>query len=228
MVTDNSIPFFLDYFMNVFIYTIMTERYDHDWKWFYAQFILFIITSHKLEKTQTLNSNSTIYGNGTNPRSQAKVHLFQQVMIVKCSATFHPQPFLLCMSLFVCLFLACAVSAMLCEVVASGVSSRAKSGSVDGEKVKGDMDFDVVLCQLELMERALQLCHLLPPGFMPVSLNSYHTSHTQPCVSLSGCLIGLNSHSSCSATPIFGRERGQIFVCTFPRLVSVWWNLRAA
>lgn len=110
---------------------------------------------------------------------------------------------------------------MLCEVVASGVSSRVKSGSVDGEKVKGDMDFDVVLCQSELMERALQLCHLLPPGVMPVSLNSYHTSHTQPCVSLSGCLIGLNSHSSCSATPIFGRERGLIFVCAFHWSVSV-------
>lgn len=110
---------------------------------------------------------------------------------------------------------------MLCEAVASGVSSRVESGSVDGEKVKGDMDFDVVLCQSELMERALQLCHLLPPGFMPVSLNSYHTSLTQPCVSLSGCLIGLDSHSSCSATPTFGREWGQIFECTFPRLVSV-------
>lgn len=118
------------------------------------------------------------------------------------------------MSLFVCLFLACAVSAMLCEVVASGVSSRVKSGGVDGEEVKGDMDFDVVLCQSELMERALQLCHLLPPGFLPVSLNSYHTSQTQPCVSLSGCLIGLNSHSSCSATPIFGREKGSdLCVC---------------
>ncbi|TWW60129.1 Glycerol-3-phosphate acyltransferase 1, mitochondrial [Takifugu flavidus] len=62
---------------------------------------------------------------------------------------------------------ACAVSAMLCEVVASGVSSSVKSGGVDGEKVKGDMDFDVVLCQSELIERALQLCHLLPPGFLP-------------------------------------------------------------
>lgn len=117
---------------------------------------------------------------------------------------------------------------MLCEVVASGVSSRVKSGSVDGEKVKGDMDFDVVLCQSELMERALQLCHLLPPGYLPVSLNSYLPSHTQPCVSLSGCLIGLNSHSSCSATPIFGRERSQIFVCTFHLSVSVWWNLKYA
>uniref|UniRef100_H3BXE6 Glycerol-3-phosphate acyltransferase 2, mitochondrial n=1 Tax=Tetraodon nigroviridis TaxID=99883 RepID=H3BXE6_TETNG len=35
------------------------------------------------------------------------------------------------------------------------------------EKGKGDMDFDVVLCQSELMERALQLCRLLPPGFLP-------------------------------------------------------------
>ncbi|KAM9360108.1 glycerol-3-phosphate acyltransferase 2, mitochondrial [Symphorus nematophorus] len=62
---------------------------------------------------------------------------------------------------------ACAVSAMLCEVAGSGVSSRVRSGSVDGEKLKGDMEFDVVLCQSELTERALQLCHLLPPGSMP-------------------------------------------------------------
>ncbi|XP_068581670.1 glycerol-3-phosphate acyltransferase 2, mitochondrial [Cebidichthys violaceus] len=54
---------------------------------------------------------------------------------------------------------ACAVSAMLCEVVGSG--------GVDGEQVNSDMEFDVVLCQSELTERALQLCHLLPPGFMP-------------------------------------------------------------
>lgn len=101
---------------------------------------------------------------------------------------------------------------MLCEVVASGVSSSMKSGSVEGEKVKGDMDFDVVLCQSELMERALQLCHLLPPGFLPVGLNSYHSSHTQPCVSLSGCLIELNSHSSGSAAHIFGRDKFHISV----------------
>ncbi|XP_039658566.1 glycerol-3-phosphate acyltransferase 2, mitochondrial isoform X2 [Perca fluviatilis] len=62
---------------------------------------------------------------------------------------------------------ACAVSAMLCEVVGSGVSSRVRSDGVDGEQVNGDMEFDVVLCQSELTERALQLCHLLPPGFMP-------------------------------------------------------------
>ncbi|XP_035847185.1 glycerol-3-phosphate acyltransferase 2, mitochondrial isoform X2 [Sander lucioperca] len=62
---------------------------------------------------------------------------------------------------------ACAVSAMLCEVVGSGVSSRLRSDGVDGEQDNSDMEFDVVLCQSELMERALQLCHLLPPGFMP-------------------------------------------------------------
>uniref|UniRef100_A0A3Q3WPL6 Uncharacterized protein n=1 Tax=Mola mola TaxID=94237 RepID=A0A3Q3WPL6_MOLML len=62
---------------------------------------------------------------------------------------------------------ACAVSAMLCEVASSGVSSRMRSGIVGEEEVKGDMEFDVVLCQSELTERALQLCHLLPPGFMP-------------------------------------------------------------
>ncbi|XP_053181829.1 glycerol-3-phosphate acyltransferase 2, mitochondrial [Scomber japonicus] len=62
---------------------------------------------------------------------------------------------------------ACAVSAMLCEVACSGVSSRVRSDGVEGEEVKGDMEFDVVLCQSELTERTLQLCHLLPPGFMP-------------------------------------------------------------
>ncbi|XP_056233149.1 glycerol-3-phosphate acyltransferase 2, mitochondrial isoform X2 [Seriola aureovittata] len=62
---------------------------------------------------------------------------------------------------------ACAVSAMLCEVAVSGVSSRVRSDGVDGEEVRGDMEFDVVLCQSELTERALQLCHLLPPGFVP-------------------------------------------------------------
>ncbi|KAM4577507.1 glycerol-3-phosphate acyltransferase 2, mitochondrial [Odontesthes bonariensis] len=62
---------------------------------------------------------------------------------------------------------ACAVSAMLCEVVFSGVSSKVRTDGVEGEEVKGDMEFDVVLCQAELTERALQLCHLLPPGVMP-------------------------------------------------------------
>uniref|UniRef100_A0A8C7Y3J6 Glycerol-3-phosphate acyltransferase 2, mitochondrial n=1 Tax=Oryzias sinensis TaxID=183150 RepID=A0A8C7Y3J6_9TELE len=62
---------------------------------------------------------------------------------------------------------ACAVSAMLREVVFSGVSSRVRTDGVEGEEVKDDMEFDVVLCQTELTERALQLCHLLPPGSMP-------------------------------------------------------------
>ncbi|XP_008279794.1 glycerol-3-phosphate acyltransferase 2, mitochondrial [Stegastes partitus] len=62
---------------------------------------------------------------------------------------------------------ACAVSAMLCEVAFSGVSSRVRSDGVQGDEVRGDMEFDVVLCQSNLTERALQLCHLLPPGFMP-------------------------------------------------------------
>uniref|UniRef100_A0A665T5A8 Glycerol-3-phosphate acyltransferase 2, mitochondrial n=1 Tax=Echeneis naucrates TaxID=173247 RepID=A0A665T5A8_ECHNA len=54
---------------------------------------------------------------------------------------------------------ACAVSSMLCEVAISGV--------------KSDLEFDVVLCQSELTERALQLCHLLPPGYMPPCQSSY-------------------------------------------------------
>ncbi|XP_035022138.2 glycerol-3-phosphate acyltransferase 2, mitochondrial [Hippoglossus stenolepis] len=62
---------------------------------------------------------------------------------------------------------ACAVSAMLCEVAISGVSSGVRNDGVDSAEVRGDTDFDVVLCQSELTERALQLCHLLPPGFMP-------------------------------------------------------------
>lgn len=77
-------------------------------------------------------------------------------------------------------FLACAVSAMLCELVGSGLSSRVRSGGVDGEQVNGDMEFDVALCQSKLTERALQLCHLLPPGFMPVSRDSHCArTHTQ-------------------------------------------------
>ncbi|XP_013857994.1 glycerol-3-phosphate acyltransferase 2, mitochondrial, partial [Austrofundulus limnaeus] len=62
---------------------------------------------------------------------------------------------------------ACAVSAMLCEVVFTGVSSRVRTDGVKGEEVKGDMEFNVVLGQSELVEKALQLCHLLPPGVMP-------------------------------------------------------------
>ncbi|XP_054629988.1 glycerol-3-phosphate acyltransferase 2, mitochondrial isoform X2 [Dunckerocampus dactyliophorus] len=62
---------------------------------------------------------------------------------------------------------ACAVSAMLYEVAGSGVSGKVRSDSIDGGKVKGDLEFDVVLLQSELTERALQLCHLLPPGFTP-------------------------------------------------------------
>ncbi|XP_034093910.1 glycerol-3-phosphate acyltransferase 2, mitochondrial [Gymnodraco acuticeps] len=62
---------------------------------------------------------------------------------------------------------ACVVSAMLCEVVCSGVSSRVRSDGVDGEQVSGDMKCDVLLCESELTERALQLSHLLPPGFLP-------------------------------------------------------------
>uniref|UniRef100_A0A3Q2R370 Glycerol-3-phosphate acyltransferase 2, mitochondrial n=1 Tax=Fundulus heteroclitus TaxID=8078 RepID=A0A3Q2R370_FUNHE len=62
---------------------------------------------------------------------------------------------------------ACAVSAMLCEVVFSGASSRVRTDGAKGEEVRGDMEFDVVLGQSELTEKALQLCHLLPPGMMP-------------------------------------------------------------
>uniref|UniRef100_A0A8C6TCG6 Glycerol-3-phosphate acyltransferase 2, mitochondrial n=1 Tax=Neogobius melanostomus TaxID=47308 RepID=A0A8C6TCG6_9GOBI len=68
---------------------------------------------------------------------------------------------------------ACAVSAMLSDVAGSGVSSRVRSNGVDGEAVKGDMEFDVALCQTELTDRALKLCHLLPPGFTPPCQSSH-------------------------------------------------------
>lgn len=62
----------------------------------------------------------------------------------------------------VCLCVACAVSAMLSEVVGCGGG--------------GDLEFDVVLGQEELTEKSLQLTHLLSPGFIPVSLVQTHTS----------------------------------------------------
>lgn len=118
-------------------------------------------------------------------------------------------------------FLACAVLAMLREAASGGVSSRGRSGGVNGQEVKGDVEFDVVLCQSELTERALQLCHLLPPGFMPVSLNSYHTQpRATLCVSFNGCLMELNSHSSCSGAPISATE---ISNCLCVLCVCVCW-----
>lgn len=56
---------------------------------------------------------------------------------------------------------ACAVSAMLSEVVGCGGG--------------GDQEFDVVLGQEELAEKSLQLTHLLPPGYIPVSLAQTRT-----------------------------------------------------
>ncbi|XP_008334392.1 glycerol-3-phosphate acyltransferase 2, mitochondrial isoform X2 [Cynoglossus semilaevis] len=62
---------------------------------------------------------------------------------------------------------ACAVSAMLSKVSASGISYVVRGGRADGAEVKGVTRFDVVLCQSELIEHALQLCHLLSPGLLP-------------------------------------------------------------
>ena len=64
---------------------------------------------------------------------------------------------------------------MLCDVAGSGIGSGGRSAGAVGDEAKADVEFDVALCQTELTERALQLCHLLPPGFMPVSINSHHT-----------------------------------------------------
>lgn len=60
-----------------------------------------------------------------------------------------------------CLCEACAVSAMLSEVVGCGGG--------------GDQEFDVVLGQEELTEKSLQLTHLLSPGYIPVSLAQTRT-----------------------------------------------------
>lgn len=60
-----------------------------------------------------------------------------------------------------CLCEACAVSAMLREVVGCGGG--------------GDQEFDVVLGQEELTEKSLQLTHLLSPGYIPVSLAQTRT-----------------------------------------------------
>lgn len=54
----------------------------------------------------------------------------------------------------VCVYTACAVSALLCEVAGCG---------------GGEMEFDVALGQEELTEKSLQLTHLLPAGYIPVS-----------------------------------------------------------
>lgn len=54
----------------------------------------------------------------------------------------------------VCVCVACAVSALLCEMAGCG---------------GGEMEFDVALGQEELTEKSLQLAHLLPAGYIPVS-----------------------------------------------------------
>ncbi|XDV48709.1 hypothetical protein PO909_018088 [Leuciscus waleckii] len=54
---------------------------------------------------------------------------------------------------------ACAVSAMLSEVVGCGGG--------------GDQEFDVVLGQEELTEKSLQLTHLLSPGYIPPCQNAH-------------------------------------------------------
>ncbi|XP_064882799.1 glycerol-3-phosphate acyltransferase 2, mitochondrial isoform X2 [Oncorhynchus nerka] len=68
---------------------------------------------------------------------------------------------------------ACAVSAMLCEVAGCGGSSRIRGEEIKGDEVRGEMEFDVALCQDELTERALQLTHLLPPGYIPPCQSSH-------------------------------------------------------
>lgn len=125
------------------------------------------------------------------------------------------------------LFSACAVYAMLCEVVGSGVSSRVKSDGVDEEEVKGDMEFDVVLCQSELTERALQLCHLLPPGFMPVSLNSYHTATRNPVCLIQWMFNGAEQPFILLWCPYLCQRGFKLFVCTLCLCVFVCEYVRA-
>ncbi|XP_034162914.2 glycerol-3-phosphate acyltransferase 2, mitochondrial isoform X1 [Pangasianodon hypophthalmus] len=63
---------------------------------------------------------------------------------------------------------ACAVSALLCEVAGCG---------------GGEMEFDVALGQEELTEKSLQLTHLLPAGYIPVShtISSRSIGTHHPC-----------------------------------------------
>ncbi|KAJ8005772.1 hypothetical protein DPEC_G00121360 [Dallia pectoralis] len=62
---------------------------------------------------------------------------------------------------------ACAVSAMLRGVAACG------GDEVKSEQFRGELEFDVALCQDELTEKALQLTHLLPPGYIPPCQSSH-------------------------------------------------------
>ncbi|XP_012992215.2 glycerol-3-phosphate acyltransferase 2, mitochondrial isoform X1 [Esox lucius] len=63
---------------------------------------------------------------------------------------------------------ACAVSAMLYDVATCGGDDWVK-----GQQYRGEMEFDVALCQDELTERALQLTHLLPPEYIPPCQSSH-------------------------------------------------------
>ena len=87
-----------------------------------------------------------------------------------------------CVSLFtflcVCVRVraACAVSAMLSEVACCGDV--------------GEMEFDVALCQEELTDRALQLTHLLPAGYIPVR-HTHMCMHTHTCKHTRSVTLGV-------------------------------------
>lgn len=120
--------------------------------------------------------------------------------------------------------LACAVSAMLCEVV---VSSSVRRGHAHQEEAKVEMEFDVVLCQSELTDRALQLLLLLPPGFQPVSLHSYHTrtqthTHTRnPVCLIQWMLNGAEQPSIVLWSPYLSHRAFKLCVCTWCGCVCV-------
>ncbi|KAL0979240.1 hypothetical protein UPYG_G00182650 [Umbra pygmaea] len=61
---------------------------------------------------------------------------------------------------------ACAVSAMLCDVAGC-------DGGFKGGQCRGEMEFDVALDQEKLTEKALQLTHLLPLGYIPPCQSSH-------------------------------------------------------
>lgn len=124
-------------------------------------------------------------------------------------------PCMCVISLSCILFPACAVSAMLSKVSASGISYVVRGDRADGAEVKGVTRFDVVLCQSELIEHALQLCHLLSPGLLPVSFNLLHTHTHTWCFLFSVCSMELSHLFSLRSVYLCGQvyERACVCVC---------------
>lgn len=113
---------------------------------------------------------------------------------------------------------------MICEVVFTGLNSNVRTDGVNGKEVKGDMEFSVVLGQSELVEKALQLCHLLPPGVMPVSLYSYHTN-THPVRLVQWMFNGVEQPFILLCCLYLSQR--EVFVCVRARTCFIWLTSRA-